>query len=237
MITLLCPTRGRPKMFGRMVDSIISTVYSHSNVRLFYYTDDNDPLAGEYQPPVGLQYGHVTGSEISTCYKVNKMADIVKDASDILMFASDDMIFATPGWDRALQDHYDKLDNKIHVYHLQDSRDLNGTPHPAATREYVNAMGYFFVPIFYHWFVDTWMCDAARANNCFTHLTDYQLVHDKPNDRGKPDDTHNRIRQMGWHNRDKWVNEKCRAFFQLEKHRLRKYMLELSGAEVEEVFV
>ena len=137
------------------------------------------------------------------------------------MLASDDMIFDTPGWDKALLEHYDALENKIHVYHLQDSRDADGTPHPIVTREYIEAMGYAFPPIFLHWFLDTWTREIAKANNCFTHLKDYLLVHDKPSDKGQPDTTHSRIREWGWNQRDKYVNDTCQHFLALEKQRLR----------------
>lgn len=138
----------------------------------------------------------------------------------LFMLASDDIIFATPGWDKALIDHYNALENKIHVYHLQDSRDVEGTPHPIVTREYINAMGYFMPPIFMHWFVDSWTVKIAKANNRFTHLKDYSLIHDKPSDKGAADETHNRIRRMGWHQRDTEVNRTCQHILEWETRRL-----------------
>jgi hypothetical protein len=131
------------------------------------------------------------------------------------------MVFTTPCWDTALLDHYNALENKIHVYHLRDSRNPDGTPHPIVTREYIEAMGYFLPPIFLHWFIDSWTVDIAKSNGVFTHLKDYELQHIKPSDKGQGDETHNRIRNMGWRERDGWVAEKCKHYLALEKSRLK----------------
>lgn len=213
MIAILCPTRGRPEQFARMVSSIRSM-----NVRV---------LMGYEKQEFDVYYEHICKCrppfEISpielhdmlpTAHKWNLLSEVamINRSSyhdcNLFMLGADDMAFETPGWDKALIDHYNALENKIHVYSLQDSRDENGTPHIICTREYIEAMGYFVPPIFLHWFVDSWTVQIARANNCFTHFKEFVLRHDKPSDVGKPDETHSRIRQWGWHERDKWVAEK-----------------------------
>jgi hypothetical protein len=155
-------------------------------------------------------------------------AAMVGGENKLFMLGADDMIFETEGWDKALIDHYNALENKIHVFSLQDSRDIDGTPHIICTREYIEAMGYFLPPLFLHWYVDSWTAEIAKANGCFTHLRDYKLTHDKPSDQGKPDETHSRIRQFGWHERDKWVNDHCQHFLRHEKDRLK---FKLNGME------
>jgi len=162
-----------------------------------------------------------------TAMKWNALAEIAmkNPENKLFMLAADDMIFSTPCWDEALLEHYNILENKIHVYALRDSRDPDGTPHPVVTREYIEAMGYFLPPIFLHWFVDSWTIQIAMANNCFTHLKDFMLIHDKPSDKGEGDETHNRIRRLGWRERDGWVNDHCQHFLALEKSRLKMKMI------------
>lgn len=213
MIALLCPTRGRPEQFKRMNESVIATMAKvlGNAVKVYPASNGNDDYA-LYQYPI----------DCPTVFMWNDMAKRAMQDKDnkLFMLASDDMIFATPLWDEALINHYNSLENKIHVYALQDSRDPEGTPHPIVTREFIDAMGYFIPPIFLHWFADSWVVDIAKANNCFTHLKDYLLIHDKPSDKGQPDETHNRIRRMGWHQRDKAVNDSCQHFLVTEKLRL-----------------
>lgn len=213
MIALLCPTRGRPEQFKRMAESALSTASNQANIKIYACSNGGD------------NYVSPAPKDSPTVYLWNKMADLAK--SDfaynhrLFMLAADDVIFTTPGWDEALMEHYNALENKIHVYALRDSRDADGVPHPIVTREYVDAMGYFVPPIFLHWRVDTWTVDIARDNGVFSHLKDYLLIHDKPSDRGEGDETHNRIRRSGWRERDQYVNDTCQHFLQVEKGRLR----------------
>lgn len=210
MIAMLVPTRGRPEQFKRMVDSVAATA-DIDNVLIFHASNGGDSYATRQYP-----------IDTPTVYMWNDLAKEAMKNPDVKLFmlGSDDIIFDTPGWDKALLDHYSALENKIHAYHLKDSRDVNGTPHPLVTREYMDAMGYFGCPIFLHWFVDTWIVSVARSVGCFTHLKDCSLIHDKPSDRGSPDETHARIRRNGWHARDKEVNDSCQHFLDLEKKRL-----------------
>lgn len=211
MIAILTPTRGRQQQFNRMVDSVMATADIDNNILLFKASNGGDAYAMRQYPV-----------DVPTVYMWN---DLAKEAmanpnAKLFMLGSDDMIFATPGWDKALLDHYNALENKIHVYHLQDSRDASGTPHPVVTREYINTIGYFLPPIFLHWYCDSWTVSIAQANNCFTYLKDYLLVHDKPSDKGEPDETHLSIRRRGWHTRDKAVNDSCQHYLKLEAWRL-----------------
>lgn len=230
MIALLCPTRGRPEQFKRMCESARATA---NDIMIFGCEMNQEGLSQEQKYPSSGSYKlsdrHMVVNEgMPTVHKWNKLAgEALKDPNNkLFMLAADDMIFETAGWDKALLDHYNKLENKIHVYHLQDSRDHNGTPHPIITKEYMDAMGYFIPPVFLHWFVDSWTRDIAIANTCFTHLKDYILTHDKPSDKGQADETHNGIRRMGWHARDSYVNETCQHFLEHEKRRLGTHMPE-----------
>jgi hypothetical protein len=223
-IALLCPTRARPELCLRMLNSAYATSGPSVNpyVALTEGFEELPIIASSNTTNSLLR----TPDGMPTAYKWDLLAKKAMEDKDnkLFMLAADDIIFTTPDWDKALLDHYNSLENKIHVYALRDSRDFDGTPHPIVTREYIEAMGYFLPPIFLHWFVDSWTVEIAKHNGCFTHLNNYELVHDKPNDRGQPDETHNRIREMGWLERDQYVNEKCQHFLALEKSRLKMRM-------------
>lgn len=214
-IALLCPSRARPKQYKRMVDSVANTTNS-TWYSLLAVSEEDAPSYHQDWSRLIVPDG------MPTVHKWNVLAHEAMKDPDIKLFmlAADDIIFETKGWDEALIKHYEGLENKIHVYHLRDSRDSNGTPHPIVTREYIQAMGYFMPPIFLHWYVDTWTIDAAMANGCFSHVKEFLLTHAKPSDTGPGDETHNRIRRMGWHERDKYVNDTCQHMLELEKQRL-----------------
>ena len=221
MIELICPSRGRPEKLKRMWRSALETAGGELHLTVGVLQD-------EYQlyhvtlgddPDVTVRIV----KEWSTAYSWNKLALealSLANSGNLYMLASDDMIFATPLWDKAIKEHYEKLNNKVHVYALQDSRDALGTPHPIVTKEYIETMGYFLPPLFLHWFVDSWTVAIAKGNDCFTHMTDYLLIHEKPSDQGHPDKTHTGIREQGWLERDEFVNKTCQHLLQHEKERL-----------------
>lgn len=213
MIAILCPSRARPEGYRRMFDSAVTT--TEANVYLFGGSNGGDDYM-DTQYPI----------DMPTCYMWNDLARqaLANPKIRLFMLGADDMLFATPGWDKALIEHYSRLDNKIQVYHLQDSRDDEGTPHPIVTREYIEALGYFLPPLFLHWYVDTWTVGIAKAAGCFTHLKDFMLIHAKPSDHGRPDDTHTRIRALGWAQRDKEVWEACQHFYHVDRNRLTTLM-------------
>lgn len=224
MIAILCPTRGRPEQCKRMIESAKSTSSVHIEIALALDNMDQYENCLELMDGRITLFRHVLPENLPTAHKWNILCDnLIKNRvrpHKLFMLGADDMIFETPGWDKALIDHYNALENKIHVYALRDSRDPLGTPHPIVTREHIEALGYFMPPIFLHWFVDTWTIGISKANGAFTHLDQYLLRHDKPSDQGKPDETHSRIREWGWHERDKWVAERCKEYLNFEKMRL-----------------
>lgn len=225
-IALLCPTRMRPTQFNRMVKSALDTAHNRNNIKIYAGFTKGDTTLHEYNNK-NLEKNFHWPDGMPTAFKWNNLAESAFQDTNIKLFmlCADDTVFSTPCWDKALFDHYNALENKIHVYHLLDSRNPDGTPHPIVTREYIESMGYFLPPMFLHWYVDTWTINIAKASRCFTHLKDYLLLHDKPSDIGKPDETHNKIRHMGWHERDLWTHEHCQHFLEFEKERLKKIVL------------
>lgn len=221
-IAILCPTKGRPEQFKRMVESVRKTadlqnvmIYPCVNgheTSLVNGATNRDIVCDETVLPEGMP----------TVHRWNYTAMIAQRNANhkLFMLGADDTIFATPHFDKALLDAYNALGNKIHVFALQDSRDKLGTPHPIVTREWIEAMGWFIPPIFLHWYIDSWTVEIAKSAGCFTHLKDYLLIHDKPSDKGECDATHTGIRAMGWHERDKWVAGHCQDWLELQKHKL-----------------
>lgn len=219
-IAILCPTRGRPQKFKRMVESAHATA-KHITIHAGFCGNDKEV----YDSIPGVSEV-IYPEYLPTVHKWNDLASKAPAKTKLFMLAADDIIFETPGWDNALLEHYEKLANKVHVYAMQDSRKVDGTPHPIVTREYIDAMGYFLPPFFLHWYIDSWTVAIAKHNGCFSHLTDMKLTHDKPSDKGwdHADDTHLSIRKNGWWQRDEYVAKTCAHFLEAEKIRLSKHM-------------
>jgi hypothetical protein len=221
-IALLVPSKGRATLCNRMIQSAFRTTTRKIHVYVCVTTEEFCEYTDTIKIPESDRFGAVivTMPDCPTVHRWNRLAELALMQKDtqLFMLASDDVVFSTPCWDEALLERYD---NKPHVYHLQDSRDSNGTPHPLVTREWIDVMGWAFPPIFLHWFLDSWTVEIAKANNCFTHLKDYLLEHLKPSDHGVGDATHNDIRRRGFHDRDLWVNAHCQDILQMYKEKLK----------------
>lgn len=237
MIALLVPTRGRPVKFKNMINSIVMTttepiiiyalIQCEEDVKA-YDIENIQCLKGN--PKVRLK-GYTVNLDAPTVHMWNRLAVLAYDDLDvknnIFMLGSDDIVFSTPGWDKALIDNYNKLEKKLHVFSLKDSRISDAsehlsTPHPIVTREYLERMGYFLPPIFLHWFCDTWTVDIARHSGAFTHLSDHLLVHDKVENENQIDDTHARLRSRGYARRDRYVNDTCQHLLEAERVRFKE---------------
>lgn len=217
MIAILCPTYRRAKLCKRMVDSTCADVFLGTDAKdLFDYKCHG-------VQPKDFIHCHPL---MPTVQKWNNLVEIAMKNPEynLFMLGGDDMYFSTPGWDYAIKEHYSKLNNKIHVYSLRDSRDPEGYPHPIVTRQWIEAMGYAFPPIFLHWNLDTWTIEIAKANNCFTHMKDFLLTHDKASDTGNGDMTYHGIRSYGWRERDAYVAHSMRHILDTEKLRLKVHM-------------
>src|SRR5574343_7955 len=137
MIAILCPTRGRSEQCKRMLTSAAITATNH--VIAYCGASDRTQTSnfGEFDWVKKLYFQFP--DNLPTAQKWNLLAEKAMKNPDnkLFMLGADDMVFETPGWDVKLIEHYNALENKIHVYSLQDSRDENGTPHIICTREYI----------------------------------------------------------------------------------------------------
>lgn len=235
MIAILVPTIGRPVKFKAMLQSLNDTTKELITVYALIQTEEDEKSYDVANIPLNsnikLKALHnLERMDVPTVHMWNRLALLAQeDGCKLYMLGSDDTVFITDGWDRALLNAYGQLEKRAHVFSLKDSRLYdNGaalsTPHPIVTAEYLDAMGYFLPPLFLHWFVDTWTVEIARHNRAFSHLSDYVLVHDKAEPEHGLDETFTRLRKRGWHQRDRYVHETCQHILANEKHKLGLYL-------------
>jgi hypothetical protein len=98
-ISILCPTRGRPDQFARMVDSALDLAARPEAVEVVAYFDNDDPAG--YQAG---RYRAVRGPRILLSEAWNECRGAA--AGPIYMHAGDDLIFRTRGWDGLVRDAF-----------------------------------------------------------------------------------------------------------------------------------
>lgn len=224
MISIICPSRGRPIFSKRMVGSIKSTASGTIPIEYKFYLNDDDPELENYKKNLDPVYYEV-GPNRSTCYSWNKLAQQSK--GDILMLAGDDIQFTTPGWDLEVQKIFDMYEDKIAMVIPNDGRGLKKNhgdkykdinkpiwigdeacpaPHFFVHRKWVEILGYLAPPMFWHFYVDTYTQKVARKlNRCVL------LPHVEVKAKKLFDGTANQVRgNLRIAERDDWVWTKVR---------------------------
>lgn len=193
-ISILCPSRGRPELAKRMAESAVRTCVDPKGLTIAFYLDHLDPTVMEY---VSTPYTtKVIGVDGPTSYAWNELAKTF--TADIMILCGDDVVFETEGWDEILRKA--ATENPVGVFSFDDERSPLGTghPHPAVTRMAYEALGYIANPMFYHWYVDTWLREVALKAEKFHYLGNVRLAHRK----SPKDETHKRIRATNLRNAD-----------------------------------
>ena len=178
MISLCCPSRGRPKLAKRLVDTALATA-EHGVEFLFYLNQDDETLE-EYRDLLDEKYYSI-GPNQSTCYSWNLLAEKAK--YDIVCLLGDDVQIQTKSWDTLINFEFNKYDDKILMVVPNDDRNkLNlkeptlwedkplGAAHFAVHKNWINTLGYFVPPFFWHFYVDTWTQKVSRKLNRCLYL-------------------------------------------------------------------
>ena len=176
MISFCCPSRGRPELAKRLVDTATETQKGTTEF-LFYLNDDDEKLE-QYRDLLDEKY-YTVGPNQSTCYSWNLMSH--KANNDIVMLMGDDVQVQTKDWDQLIADEFDKYEDKILMVVPSDDRVKGnknlGTetklwpdePLPAAHfavhKNWIHTLGYLAPPFFWHWHVDTYTQKVARKLN------------------------------------------------------------------------
>ena len=106
MISLCCPSRGRPKLAQRLVKTALETTSDENNIEFLFYLNDDDPTLDQYKQLLDPKFFSV-GPHQSTCLSWNELAE--KSNGDIVFLAGDDIQFQTKDWDREIEKTFKKF--------------------------------------------------------------------------------------------------------------------------------
>ena len=182
MISFCCPSRGRPELAKRLVDTATET--QKGETEFLFYLNDDDPKLEQYRDLLDEKHYEI-GPNQSTCWSWNLMCD--KASHDVVMLMGDDVQVLTKDWDQKIVDQINKYEDKILMVVPTDGR-MKGTkaldfhepmlwgdtPLPAAHfavhKNWTNTLGYLAPPFFWHWYVDTYTQTVARKLNRCLYL-------------------------------------------------------------------
>ena len=162
-ISLLIPSRGRPEMFKKCIDSAYATATYPRQVEVVAWFDQDDSEFGKYWDLIEkLPVLYLRGERtlLSKCW--NHCYE--RATGEIFMHLGDDVIFRTPGWDVEVRDAFDAVPDKILFAYGNDLGPHGETfgTHGFVHRRWVETVGYFLPPLFSCDWNDVWLNEVAE---------------------------------------------------------------------------
>jgi hypothetical protein len=173
VISLLCPSRGRPEQLMAMWHSAYETAANPDDeIELVVRIDEDDRSYDKLrQQGARARSGVVAGMPRQIIRWVEgpriTMSALWNDAwhvavGDVYMHCADDIRFREPGWDLRVAMHFDKLPDRIgFVYGRDGAHDQNLGTHGFLSREWTQVVGHFLPPYFSCDYADTWLNEVA----------------------------------------------------------------------------
>jgi hypothetical protein len=228
MISILCPSRGRPELAKKMIDTALAL--AGAPVQVLLYINDDDPKLDQYIELIDRQH-LVIGPDRSPAYSWNKLAELAQ--YDIFFLMGDDAWFETENWAVKIADVFDQYPDKlVFAFPSVDGLPWRGgtltadhCPHFCVHRNWVNTLGYFVPPQFWHWYIDTWFRDIAKMIGRFhpiKHVSVPLLVDFEDETDSRKDRLSNRERDHWlWPHTQRWLHADAYALQQqINKHAL-----------------
>jgi hypothetical protein len=218
MISFCIPSRGRPHLAKRLVDTATAT--QTGKTEFLFYLNEDDTTLEKYKDLLDEKH-YTVGPNQSTCYSWNLMARKAKH--DIVMLMGDDVQIQTQGWDNIIVNEFNRYQDRILMVVPSDGR-MKGTlkynmdkpnlwsdkPLPAAHfavhKNWINTLGYLAPPFFWHWHVDSYTQKVARKLGRCLYLPTVVFKAKK-----MFDDTGEQVRtHLNINNRDNFVWDKVK---------------------------
>jgi hypothetical protein len=121
MISFCIPSRGRPDLAKRLVDTATAT--QTGKTEFLFYLNEDDTTLEKYKDLLDEKH-YTVGPNQSTCYSWNLMARKAKH--DIVMLMGDDVQIQTQGWDNIIVNEFNRYQDKILMVVPSDGR-MKGT--------------------------------------------------------------------------------------------------------------
>jgi len=179
MISLLTPTRGRPKRCYEM--AVSAAEMADGEPELVLVVDADDPEADLYADvdwPLPTVF-RVMPTRQWPPVKWNEAARLA--TGDVMFTGQDDVLFRTPHWDTEVEEAFAEWpDRLVLVYTRNGKQDGRFATYPFLSRRWVDELGYFMPEQFVGDFCDGWVFDIAKRVLRTHFLEDVLIEHMHP---------------------------------------------------------
>jgi hypothetical protein len=212
-VSVLIPTRSRPKRFKSAVDSLLQT--KTGKVEILSYVDFDDPDLEAYENPT------ILGPRLTLSQSIKRL--IEKASCGYMLLAADDIICKTKGWDEKMMDAMPK--DCIGIVYAHDGGQKNCN-HFMFHQKWYSLTG-LFPDDFEHFGPDTYVGKVADGLGRKIFLKDVLIEHHHTKfGKAKSDLTYEYPRTSGMVERDtKRLREHEKGRIQAEIELLKQYCL------------
>jgi len=192
-ISLLCPTRKRPKFMKDMWESALETCCNSNNIEVIFAIDQDDSESIEQffelssDNTKAVLGPRLDGNLSKMWNRCHSLAE-----GEIFMHCGDDLRFRTENWDISVINEFEKYKDRIALVYGDDGiRKDDLATHGFVHKNWVDTIGYFLPPYFSSDRNDVWLTDVARRTGRLCKI-DIYTEHLHPSvGKHKWDETHN----------------------------------------------
>ena len=177
MIAVLTPTRGKPDLALRMLESAKDTADEPDRVRMLFGIDHDETEDYSVLNKQGLCVR--MGEAENTVGKVwNFLVGLAPDAAQLMM-GNDDLVYCTQGWDTALKERVQKYQDGIYVAWFDDGSPASSyrCAFPIVSMKWCTTLGYFMPICFNFLWHDTWVWHIGRELGRELYIPDVLVEH------------------------------------------------------------
>jgi hypothetical protein len=169
-ISILCPSRGRPDRFNAMRASAWARADNPDEVSIKLALDADDPTFNSYPPPEHTQHFRTPPACL-----LNALAH--KADGDILMAASDDILFRTQGWDTKVRAVAARFPDGLFIASPMNGDSRRRVNHWFTGRQWLKVFGWMAPAHFEHFCEDEWVQAVAEAAGRLVYMDDVLIEH------------------------------------------------------------
>jgi len=193
VISLCCPTRGRPDNVLRFVMSAIDNADQPNSVECIFYVDEDDPTLDN---PLSFfynwsnlrggslkRYANKTLLHIGDRILLSECTNVCSKLAtgEILGYMGDDIIFRTKGWDTLVKTAFDSYHDKIALVYGRDGyQDEKLATHGFISRKAYEILGYLVPPHFVSDYSDTWLFEIYQSLGRLHYISELYTEHMHP---------------------------------------------------------
>jgi hypothetical protein len=169
-LCVMLPTRHRPEMARRCIDSFRDTKAS-GDTDLFLIIDDDDDSYADV-----TDADKITATRGTLITAVNAAASVLAGHYDALFLAADDLVFITPGWDTLMLATLEGLGGTGIVF-PDGKRRYDVPEHPLISSDWVRELGHFAEPSVAHFYCDNAWAELGKRTGLIRFCPEAVIEH------------------------------------------------------------